>query len=158
MASAKQNLSSQKVTKTTDYSSFRIAIVVAEWNSEITNALSSGAISRLIDEGIKSENILVKSVPGTFELTLASQWMAQKPDIHAVIAIGCVIKGDTPHFEYICESVTIGLTEINLKFNKPVVFGVLTTNNEEQALERAGGKHGNKGDEAAVTALKMLSF
>lgn len=158
MSSAKQNLSSQKVSKKTDYSNYRIAIVVAEWNSEITNALSSGAISRLIDEGVKSENIIVKSVPGAFELTLASQFMVQKSDIDAVIAIGCVIKGDTPHFEYICQGVTTGITEVNLKFNKPVIFGVLTTNNEQQALDRAGGKHGNKGDEAAVTALKMLNF
>lgn len=158
MSSAKQNLSSQKISKKQDYSSYKIAIIVAEWNSEITNSLSSGAISRLIDEGVKSENIIVKSVPGAFELTLASQFMAQKSDIDAVIAIGCVIKGDTPHFEYICQGVTMGITEVNLKFNKPVIFGVLTTNNEQQALDRAGGKHGNKGDEAAVTALKMLSF
>lgn len=158
MSSAKQNLSSQKVSKKEDYSSYKIAIIVADWNSEITNALSSGAISRLIDEGVKSENIVVKSVPGAFELTLASQLMAQKSDIDAVIAIGCVIKGDTPHFEYICQGVTMGITEVNLKFNKPVIFGVLTTNNEQQALDRSGGKHGNKGDEAAVTALKMLSF
>lgn len=158
MSSAKQNLSSQKVEKQVDFSKFKIAIIVAEWNSEITNSLSSGAISRLIDEGVKSENIIIKTVPGTFELTLASQWMAQMSDIHAVIAIGCVIKGDTPHFDFICQSVTIGLTEVNLKHNKPVIFGVLTTNNEQQAIERSGGKHGNKGDEAAATALKMLSF
>lgn len=158
MSSAKQNLSSQKIQIDKDYSRFKIAIVVSEWNSEITNSLSSGAISRLIDEGLKSNHIIIKSVPGAFELSLAAQWMAQKTDVHAVIAIGCVIKGDTPHFEYICQSISYGLTEVNLKYNKPVIFGVLTTENEQQAIDRSGGKHGNKGDEAAVTALKMLCF
>jgi len=95
-------------------------------------------------------------VPGTFELSLGSQWLAQKNDIDAVIAIGCVIMGDTPHFDYICQAVAYGIMKVNLKFNKPVAFGVLTTLNKKQALERAGGKLGNKGEEAALTVVKML--
>jgi 6,7-dimethyl-8-ribityllumazine synthase len=89
---------------------------------------------------------------------LGAQWLAKKAEIDAVIAIGCVIMGDTPHFDYICQSVSYGITEVNIKFDKPVIFGVLTTLNIEQSVERAGGKHGNKGDEAAITALKMLQF
>lgn len=136
----------------------KIAIIVAEWNEDITEALYEGAYSCMVNHGIKKKNIIRKNVPGTFELTLGAQWMGDKKEIAAVLCLGCVIQGDTPHFDYICQAVAYGITEVNLKTKKPIVFGVLTTLNKNQALERAGGKLGNKGEEAALTALKMLDF
>ena len=151
-------LKSGKVKSTKSLSKKKFAIVVAEWNEEITGALYEGAVDGLVANGIKKENIIRKEVPGTFELTLGAQWMADKKDIDAVICLGCVIQGETPHFDYICQAVAYGITEVNLKSKKPIIFGVLTTLNQKQALERAGGKYGNKGEEAALTALKMLDF
>ena len=132
--------------------------MVAEWNAQVTEALFEGAHRTLLKEGAQAENIIRKNVPGSFELTLGAQWVAERPDIDAVICLGCVIQGDTRHFDFICNAVAHGLTDVGLKFNKPVIFGVLTPNTLEQALDRAGGRHGNKGDEAAVTAIKMLGF
>lgn len=151
-------LTSGKIKTKHNLSKTKVAIVVAEWNEDITGALYEGAYQSLLAHGIKKQNIIRKSVPGTFELTLGSLWMAEQKDVHAVIALGCVIQGDTPHFDYICQAVAYGITEANLKTKKPVIFGVLTTLNKKQALERAGGKLGNKGEEAALTALKMLDF
>lgn len=136
----------------------KIAIVVAEWNEEITENLYEGALHALIELGIKKKNIIRKKVPGSFELSLGAQWMAEKKDVVAVICLGCVIKGETPHFDYICQAVANGITKVNLKYNKPIAFGVLTTLNKKQALERAGGKYGNKGEEAALTIIKMLEI
>lgn len=136
----------------------KFALVVAEWNEEITESLYQGAFDALIEMGAKKSNIARKNVPGTFELTLGGLWMAEKKEIDAVICLGCVIQGDTPHFDYICQGVAYGITEVNIRTKKPVIFGVLTTLNKKQALERAGGKLGNKGEEAAVTAVKMLEF
>jgi len=136
----------------------KIAIVVAEWNEEITESLYEGAVSGLVTGGVGKKNIVRLKVPGSFELTLGAQRAAQRKDVAAVICLGCVIQGDTPHFDYICQAVAYGITEVNLKFNKPVIFGVLTTLNQNQALERAGGKLGNKGEEAAATALSMLTL
>lgn len=136
----------------------KFAIVVAEWNEEITEALFQGAYDALLLMGAKKSNIIRKNVPGSFELTLGALWMAEKKDIDAVLCLGCIIQGDTPHFDYICQAVANGITEVNIKTKKPVVFGVLTTLNKQQALERAGGKLGNKGEEAALTATKMLNF
>lgn len=157
MATSLKNLSTHS-NITVDISKKKFGIVVAEWNSEITESLFSGALETLLKHGAKKENIVRKTVPGTFELSLGSQWLAEKKDIDAVIALGCVIQGETRHFDFICQAVSIGITEVNLKFNKPVIFGVLTTDNQQQALDRAGGKHGNKGIEAAATAIQMLSF
>jgi 6,7-dimethyl-8-ribityllumazine synthase len=136
----------------------KVALVVAEWNEDITEALYEGAVQSLVSSGIKRSNIIRKTVPGSFELSLGGLWMAERKDIHAVICLGCVIQGDTPHFDYICQAVAYGITEAGLKTKKPVIFGVLTTLNKQQALERAGGKLGNKGEEAAITALRMLEF
>ena len=141
-----------------DLSGKKIAIVVASWNEDITESLYEGAVHSLIASGIKNNNIVRKNVPGSFELSLGSLWMAERKDIDAVICLGCVIQGDTPHFDYICQAVAYGVTEAGLKSRKPVIFGVLTTLNRQQALERAGGKLGNKGEEAAITALEMLAF
>lgn len=151
-------LKSGRVKTGNNLSAKKFAIVVAEWNEEITEALYEGAVDGLVNNGVKRNNIIRKNVPGTFELTLGALWMAEKKQIDAVICLGCVIQGDTPHFDYICQAVAYGVTEINIKTKKPVIFGVLTTLNSKQALERAGGKYGNKGEEAALTALKMLNF
>lgn len=133
-------------------------IVVAEWNEEITEALYEGAYKGLIELGADKKNIERVNVPGTFELTLGALRAAGRKSIDAVICLGCVIQGETPHFDYICQAVAYGITEVNIKTGKPVIFGVLTTLNKKQALERAGGKYGNKGEEAAVTAVRMLEI
>lgn len=151
-------LKSGPVKSRVSFSRKKIAIVVAEWNEEITEALFQGAYASLVENGVKKSNIIRKNVPGTFELSIGSLWMAEQKDVHAVICIGCVIQGDTPHFDYICQAVAYGVTEVGIKTKKPVIFGVLTVLNKQQALERAGGKYGNKGEEAAITALKMLDF
>ncbi len=151
-------LTTGKITSRIDLSVTRFAIIVAEWNEEITDALYHGAVSSLLVHGVKKENIIRKNVPGTFELSLGAQWMAERDGIDAVICLGCVIQGETPHFDYICQAVSYGLTEVGLKTGKPVIFGVLTTLNKQQAFDRSGGKYGNKGEEAALTAIKMLSF
>lgn len=151
-------LKSGKVKSNVKLSTKKFAIVVAEWNEEITEALYEGACASLLAHGVKKQNILRKNVPGSFELTLGGLWMAEKRDIAAVICLGCVIQGDTPHFDYICQAVANGITEVNIKTKKPVIFGVLTTLNQQQALDRAGGRLGNKGEEAAITAIKMLAI
>ena len=136
----------------------KFAIVVSEWNEEVTESLYQGAYETLIANGVSKDNIVKKMVPGSFELSMGAQWMAQIEEIDAVICLGCVIQGETRHFDFICDAVAHGITNVSLKFNKPVIFGVLTPNTQQQALDRAGGKHGNKGDEAAITAVKMLGF
>ena len=146
-ASVKKNLASK-----------RFAIVVADWNQEITEPLCAGAIESLLSHGVVRKNIIRKNVPGSFELPLGALWMAEQKNIDAVICLGCVIQGDTPHFDYICQAVALGVMEVGLKTRKPVVFGVLTTLDKKQAEERAGGKYGNKGEEAAITAVQMLGF
>jgi 6,7-dimethyl-8-ribityllumazine synthase len=141
-----------------DAGKMRFGIVVSDWNREITHALLEGSINTLKKHGAKESHIVIRHVPGSFELTLGAQFLAEYDDIDAVICLGCVIQGETPHFNYICQSVTQGITQLNLEYNIPFIFGVLTTLNPEQALERAGGKLGNKGDEAAVTAIKMAAL
>lgn len=158
MASSVKNLSDYSSKNVKNISESKFAIVVSEWNEEVTEALYQGAYETLISHGAKKENILRKSVPGSFELSLAAQWMAKEEIIDAVICIGCVVQGETKHFDFICDAVAHGITNVSLKYDKPVIFGVLTPNTQKQALDRAGGKHGNKGDEAAITAIKMLGF
>ena len=148
-------LKSGKVKSLVNLSKKNFGIVVAEWNEEITEALYDGAVSSLISNGVKKENIIRKNVPGSFELSLGALWMAEEKKIDAVICLGCVIQGETRHFDFICDAVANGISNVSIKHNKPVIFGVLTTENLQQALDRAGGLHGNKGEEAAVTAIKM---
>ncbi len=136
----------------------KFAVVYAEWNSKITDALRDGAIKTLLKNGADKKNISVHLVPGSFELTLGAQYVAEKTKADAIICLGCVIQGETRHFDFICDAVAQGITQLNIKYNKPVIFGVLTTNDQQQAIDRAGGKHGNKGDEAAITAIKMLDL
>lgn len=155
---ATKNLSEYDLASVPSAEDMKFGIVVAEWNYEITGALAQGAADTLKKHGAKEENITVHHVPGTFELPLGGQFLAEYTQADAIILIGCVIQGDTRHFDFICDGVTQGTTDLNLKYNKPFIFGVLTTNNEQQALDRAGGKLGNKGDEAAVTAIKMVAL
>ncbi len=159
METKKTNLSDYDATKIPDGANYRIAIVAAEWNGEITRAMLDGAYKTLTEHGVKTDNVILQHVPGTFELTSAADILLTKNrDLDAVICIGCVIQGETRHFDFICESVANGLASVSVKHSKPVIFSVLTTNNIEQAHDRAGGKHGNKGVEGAVTALKMCAF
>lgn len=152
------NLSDYDPESVPDARKMRFGIVVSDWNKEITWALANGAVLTLKKHGASDNNIVVKHVPGTFELTLGAQFFAEYDDVDAVICIGCVIQGETPHFSYICQGVTQGITQLNMEYNIPFIFGVLTTNTPKQASDRAGGKHGNKGDEAAVTAIKMAAL
>ena len=158
MASNLKNLSDFGDAEIPNGSDMKIGIAVAQWNKEITSALFNGAKQTLLKHEVKEDNIISVSVPGTFELTLAAQNLLEYTDVDAVIVLGCVIQGETRHFDFICQSVTQGVTELNIKYNQPVIFGVLTTNNLEQSQERAGGKLGNMGDEAAVTAVQMVDM
>jgi len=158
MATSLKNLSDYDIQSVASAKDMKFGIVVAEWNTEITEALYNGAFNTLIKHGASKENILKKYVPGTFELTLGAQLIAENTDVDAIIVLGCVIQGETRHFDFICSGVTQGITNLNMAYNLPVIFGVLTTDNQQQALDRAGGKHGNKGDEAAITAIKMISL
>lgn len=157
MATALHNLSDYKPFELAGAEKLKIGIVTAEWNEHITGTLREGARSLLLAQGILPEHIVDHGVPGSYELPLAAQWLCDA-GCDAVIAIGCLIKGETPHFEYISEAVAHGLMEVNLRTGKPAAFGVITVLTEEQALDRAGGKHGNKGTEAAVTVLRMLQL
>ena len=158
MASALHNLSDYDFASVPSAADMKFGIVVSEWNSKITGALLQGAFDTLTRHGAKEENIFVKTVPGSFELVFGASSFVNSGKVDAVIAIGCVIKGDTPHFDYICQGTTQGLAELNVKGDVPVIYGLLTCNTMEQAEDRSGGKHGNKGVEGAISALKMLAF
>lgn len=159
MATQYQNLSSYDPTKVPDASEMRFGIVVSEWNTEITTALLNGAYNTLIKHGANPKNILVKYVPGAFELTFGAKVMAEtQDDLDAIIGLGCIIRGETPHFDFISQGVTQGFVNLNMEFNIPFIFGVLTNDTMQQSVDRAGGIHGNKGDEAAITAIKMVQY
>ena len=158
MASALHNLSNYDTTTVPDGNGWKIGIVVSEWNEEVTGALLDGAFNTLLKLGVNKEDIIVRFVPGSFELVYGSAVMIEDTDVDAVIAIGCVIRGDTPHFDYICQGATQGLAELNRLAEVPVIYGLLTCNTMQQALDRCGGELGNKGDEYAITALKMIKF
>lgn len=155
---ATKNLSEYDVNTVPSAKNMRFGIVVAEWHKHITFALAEGSVATLKKHGASADDILVKYVPGSFELPLGAQFFAEMENVDAVILLGCVIQGETRHFDFICQGVTQGVTELNLRYNKPFVFGVVTTDNEQQAIDRAGGIHGNKGDEAAITAIKMVNL
>ena len=156
MASSLHNLSDYDIHTVPDATGMRVGIVVSEWNEKITRALLEGAFQTLVKHGVKEENITVKTVPGSFELIYGSARFASSGLVDAVIAIGCVIRGDTPHFDYICQGVTQGLAELNMEGKVPVIYGLLTCNTMKQAEQRSGGMLGNKGDECAITAIKMV--
>ena len=158
MATALRNLSSYDATKVPDASNMCFGIVVSEWNPEITGALLEGPVNTLERHGAIPENIHVKTVPGSFELIYGAHQMVLNGGYDALIVLGSVIKGDTPHFDYICQGVTTGIARLNTTSEIPIIYGLLTTDNLQQALDRAGGKLGNKGDECAVDAIKMAKF
>ncbi len=158
MATFLKNLSDFSHTEVPSATGMRFGIVVAEWNTEITGALAKGAFDALLKYGASENQISIKFVPGAYELSLGAQFLLEFEQPDAVICLGCVIQGDTKHFDFICDAASMGIKDLNLKYNTPVVFGVLTPNTYEQAKERAGGIHGNKGDEAAVTAIKMAAL
>ena len=158
MATQLKNLSDFSSIEIPSAVNYRFGIVVAEWNMEITNALYEGAYQSLIKNGALPDNIFSYSVPGSFELTSGADILLKNKHVDAVICLGCVIQGETRHFDFICDAVANGISNVAIKYSKPVIFGVLTLNNQQQAIDRAGGKHGNKGDEAAITAIKMANL
>lgn len=158
MASILKNLSEYDMYAVPAADGMRFGIVVSEWNYDVTGAMARGAVDTLAKHGTKTENIIVRHVPGSFELIAGCKAMARHADVDAVIALGCVIKGDTPHFDYVCQGTTNGIAQLNLDFDIPFIFGLLTTNDMQQALDRCGGRLGNKGTECAVTAIKMIDF
>ncbi len=158
MASSLKNLSDHDPLTIPDATDMRFGIVVAEWNEEITSSLLEGAVNTLQKYGTKKENIFIKVVPGTFELPFGSRLIAEQDNPDAVICLGCVIQGETRHFDFICQGVTQGIMDLNLDYDIPFIYGILTVNDLQQAKDRSGGKYGNKGDEAAVTAIKMAAL
>lgn len=158
MATQYHNLSQYDISKVPDASGMSFGIVVSEWNDTITLALLDGAYNTLLKHGAKKENIHIQFVPGAFELTFGAKYMAEHVAVDAVIGLGCIIRGETPHFDFISQGVTQGFVDLNIKYPIPFIFGVLTNDTMQQSVDRAGGKHGNKGDEAAVTAIKMVAL
>ena len=168
MATAYHNLSDYDFQSVPDASGMKFGIVVSEWNYNITGALLQGALNTLKKHGAKEEDILVRTVPGSFELIYGAHQMTLNGGYDAIIILGSVIRGETPHFDYICQGVSYGISQINASFmdnagiisprKGPVIFSVLTTLNKQQALERAGGSLGNKGVEGAITAIKMANL
>ena len=159
MATENKNLSEYDKNQLPNALAFRFGIVVSEWNDKITNGLFNGAESALLDCGVLPENIIRWNVPGSFELIYGAKLMLEKVEkLDAVITIGSVIKGETMHFEFVCEGVTQGIKDLNIQSDVPLIFCVLTDNNEQQSIDRSGGKHGNKGIEAAIAAIKMAEL
>lgn len=158
MATENKNLSNYDKTKLPNAEASRFGIVVSQWNNHITQNLQKGAIETLLDLGAKEENISSHEVPGSFELIYGASQLCKRGEVDAVIVIGSVIRGETSHFDYVCEGVTQGIKDLNVKYDIPVIFCVLTDDNEQQSLDRSGGKHGNKGVEAAVAAVMMTRF
>jgi 6,7-dimethyl-8-ribityllumazine synthase len=158
MATENKNLSQYDKNTIPNAKDFRFGIVVSEWNEQVTEGLYNGAFLALTDCGALSENIIRWNVPGSFELIFGARQMHEKLELDAVIVIGCVIKGETMHFEFVCEGVTQGIKDLNLLYDVPTIFCLLTDNNWQQSVDRSGGKHGNKGVEAAIAAIKMIDL
>jgi 6,7-dimethyl-8-ribityllumazine synthase len=157
VANNKSSATSPK-KKTLTGQDMSVGIVVSDWNTSITKALLKGALNTLKKNGVQEKNIIIKHVPGSFELPLGAQLIEESFHPDAIICLGCVIKGETSHYDYICSSVSEGIMQLNLKFSKPFIFGVLTCNDNQQAIDRAGGIIGNKGEEAAHTAIAMVAL
>lgn len=158
MATSLSNLSEYDKNTIPNSADFKVGIVVSEWNGHLTSKLLEGAKHTLLENGVLEGNITIQQVPGAFELPLASKWLLSNETIDGVIAIGIVIQGETKHFDYVCSGTTQGIMETMLAMNKPISFCLLTDNTEQQSIDRSGGKHGNKGIEAAVTVLKMIAL
>lgn len=158
MATVEQNLSDYDPEQLPDASSMRIGIVVSEWNHEITNRLLQGAHEVLKTAGVNEEELQVIHVPGSFELPTGAAFLLDHYEVQGVIALGSVIRGETAHFDFVCQGVAQGIKDVALQYLRPVIFGVLTDDNKQQSIDRSGGKHGNKGTEAAVACLKMIAI
>ncbi len=158
MATATKNLSAYNKETIPNAKDFRFGIVVSEWNPKITEGLFNGAMKALLDCGARKENIIRWDVPGSFELTFGCKKMIADQTVDVVIAIGSVVQGETKHFDFVCSATAQGIKDLNVLTNTPVIFCVLTDNTMQQAIDRSGGKHGNKGAEAAIAAIKMASL
>lgn len=158
MASSLKNLSEYNPKTIPSASSMRFGIVVSEWNDDITSPMLIGAVDTLLVHGAKRENIFIAHVPGSFELVAGAKLLMKQHSPDSIICLGSVIRGDTPHFDYVCMGATNGIAALNANYDVPFIFGLLTTDNKEQALERCGGKYGNKGIECAITAIKMVAL
>jgi len=158
MATIHKNLSAYDKNTIPNAKNFRFGIVVSEWNENITQGLLKGATDTLLENGVPTQNIITWDVPGTFELTFGAKHLANTQNVDAIIAIGSVIQGETKHFDFVCSAAAQGIKALNFLGNTPVIFCVLTDNNMQQAIDRSGGKHGNKGTEAAIAAIKMAAL
>lgn len=158
MATELQKSSDYDIDKVPDASAMRFAIVTSEWNTPITGALQEGAVEALLRHGAKAENIIIEKVPGSFELVFGASQFVKRGNVDAVIALGCVIRGYTPHFDYVCQGTTQGLAHLNTIGEIPVIYGLITTTTLQQAEARAGGYLGNKGEECAIVAIKMVDY
>lgn len=158
MSTANHNLSDYESDKLPSASDMRFGVVVSEWNPNVTESLLEGVLQTLQNQGAAPDQIVIQYVPGSFELVYGAKFLAENAKVDAVIALGSVVRGDTPHFDFVCQGVTHGISYLNATQTVPIIFGVLTTDNMEQATDRAGGRYGNKGDEAAVTAIKMVAL
>ena len=158
MATEGKNLSHYDPQSIPSAQGMNVGIVVSEWNEDITLNLLQGAKQALMDNGCPENQIKVSFVPGTFELALAAQWMLEHGEVEGVIAIGSVIRGETAHFDFVCQAASQGIKDVSLKSGSPVIFCVLTDDNKQQSIDRSGGKHGNKGTEAGIAMIKMISL
>ena len=158
MASKRQNLSEYRLVDVPDLSDTRIAVIVSEWNEEITSLLFDACRKTLLNLGVKKKNLMKFEVPGSYELPAVAKMLLESKKLDAIICLGCIIQGETRHFEFISHAVSMGIMELNIRYTTPVIFGVLTPNDLQQGLDRAGGNHGNKGVEAAIAAVKMLAM
>ena len=158
MATLHKNLSNYDKNTLPNAKNFRFGIVVSEWNENITQGLLQGATETLLENGVAPNNIITWDVPGTFELTFGAKHLANTQNVDAIIAIGSVIQGETKHFDFVCSAAAQGIKDLNVLGDTPVIFCVLTDNNMQQAIDRSGGKHGNKGTEAAIAAIKMAAL
>jgi len=158
MATTYHNLSQYDATQVPDAHNMTFGIVVSEWNPKVTDSLLNGCVETLTKQGAQASNISVEHVPGSFELTFGAQQFVKQGNVDAVIILGCVVKGETPHFDYVCMGVTQGVTYLNATTDTPVIYGLVTANNMEQAIARSGGSLGNKGVECAIAAIKMINL
>jgi 6,7-dimethyl-8-ribityllumazine synthase len=158
MSTAEHHLSSYDPTSVPSGAGRRFALVISEWNREVTDALRSGARATLEKHGVAATDVIEVWVPGSFELASGAQFLLERGGLDGVICLGSVVRGETPHFDFVCQGTTQGIMAVGLKFSLPVIFGVLTDDTMQQALDRSGGKHGNKGIDCAVAALKMAAL
>jgi 6,7-dimethyl-8-ribityllumazine synthase len=158
MATATRDLSAYDPASVPSGAGLRFGLIISEWNHEITDALRRGARETLLKQGVKEEDLLERWVPGSFELASGAQFLLEQTKLDGVICLGSIVRGETPHFDYVCQGTTQGIVMVGLKYNLPVIFGVLTDDTMEQARDRSGGRHGNKGIECAVAVLKMAAL